>query len=48
MSNSFGEAYSTRCDDEGFGGIYGNRSPPGGDEDLRVHVNAPGNFSPII
>ncbi|XP_062076264.1 uncharacterized protein LOC133780960 [Humulus lupulus] len=25
MSRSFGEAYSTRCDEEGFGGTYGHK-----------------------
>lgn len=25
-SHSFGEGYGTRCDDEGFGGIYGGNS----------------------
>ncbi|KAM7263703.1 hypothetical protein ACFE04_001386 [Oxalis oulophora] len=27
MANSFGEAYSTRCGDDGFGGIYGDNEP---------------------
>ena len=24
MSDSFGEGYATRCEEEGFGGIYGS------------------------
>jgi len=42
MSHSFGEGYSTRSNDDGFGGVYGgNQSLPGGDEDLGVTVNHP-------
>lgn len=43
MSNSFGEGYSTRSDEEGFGGIYsGNQSLPGGEQDKIVHGTSPG------
>ncbi|KAI3969159.1 hypothetical protein MKW92_052781 [Papaver armeniacum] len=39
MSHSFGEGYSTRSDEEGFGGIYGdNQAFP--DKDV-VHENHP-------
>jgi len=27
MSHSFGEGYSTRSDEEGFGGVYGGNDP---------------------
>ncbi|CAL4935644.1 unnamed protein product [Urochloa decumbens] len=27
MSHSFGEGYSTRCEEEGFGGVYGRYDP---------------------
>ncbi|CAL4918777.1 unnamed protein product [Urochloa decumbens] len=27
MSHSFGEGYSTRCEEEGFGGVYGRHDP---------------------
>ncbi|KAF3320485.1 hypothetical protein FCM35_KLT15181 [Carex littledalei] len=38
MTDSFGEGYSTRSDEEGFGGVYGGNDPvinPG------THVNHP-------
>lgn len=38
MSHSYGEGYSTRSDEEGFGGIYGD------DEDKDVHGNSPGTY----
>ncbi|KAI3987023.1 hypothetical protein MKX01_039958 [Papaver californicum] len=39
MSHSFGEGYSTRSDEEGFGGIYGdNQAFP--DKDV-IHENHP-------
>jgi hypothetical protein len=44
MTHSFGEGYSTRSDEEGFGGIYGR-------DDLVIktgkgkHVNHPGTAS---
>ncbi|KAL3813209.1 hypothetical protein ACJIZ3_014477 [Penstemon smallii] len=42
MSSSFGEAYATRSDDEGFGGIYGgNQNLSKEDEHKIVHGNAP-------
>lgn len=27
MTHSFGEGYSTRSDEEGFGGVYGGNDP---------------------
>ncbi|CAJ1930115.1 unnamed protein product [Sphenostylis stenocarpa] len=40
MSHSFGEGYATRCDEEGFGGIYsGNQSIPKTERD--IHENHP-------
>lgn len=43
MSHSFGEGYSTRSDEEGFGGIYNaNQSLPKDDDDKDViHENHP-------
>ncbi|XP_059456071.1 uncharacterized protein LOC132186230 [Corylus avellana] len=42
MSHSFGEGYSTRSDEEGFGGIYGgNQSIPKPEQDGHVHENHP-------
>ncbi|XP_071712104.1 uncharacterized protein [Rutidosis leptorrhynchoides] len=42
MSDSFGEGYATRSDEEGFGGIYGrNQSLSHDDEDKIVHGNSP-------
>ncbi|OVA04499.1 hypothetical protein BVC80_1715g11 [Macleaya cordata] len=48
ISDSFGEAYATRCDEEGFGGIYGgNQSLPkhdvddDDDDDKVIHENHP-------
>lgn len=45
MSHSFGEGYSTRSDEEGFGGTYGgcNQSNPKPEQDEPVHENHPGN-----
>lgn len=43
MTHSFGEGYSTRSDEEGFGGVYGQNDPvfnPG----TEVHPNHPGNL----
>lgn len=37
MSNSFGEGYATRSEEEGFGGIYG------GNESLRLEECNKGN-----
>ncbi|KAJ1293835.1 hypothetical protein BS78_01G099400 [Paspalum vaginatum] len=40
MTHSFGEGYSTRSDEEGFGGVYGGNDPvehPG----TRVHPSHP-------
>lgn len=42
MSHSFGEGYSTRSDEEGFGGVYGGNqsiSKPG------EYENHPGKIS---
>ncbi|XP_004512041.1 uncharacterized protein [Cicer arietinum] len=42
MSHSFGEGYATRCDEEGFGGIYGeNQSLNTNQKDKSVHENHP-------
>ncbi|KAJ0507538.1 hypothetical protein HanIR_Chr11g0507291 [Helianthus annuus] len=42
MSHSFGEGYSTRSDEEGFGGTYGGKqSLSREDEDKVVHGNSP-------
>lgn len=41
MTHSFGEGYSTRSDEEGFGGVYGQNDPvfnPG----TEVHPSHPG------
>ncbi|XP_074374976.1 uncharacterized protein LOC141716679 isoform X2 [Apium graveolens] len=32
MTESFGDAYATRSNEEGFGGIYGGNEEEGGDE----------------
>lgn len=43
MSSSYGDAYATRSDDEGFGGIYGGNKE---DEENIKHGKAPGiNFT---
>ena len=45
MSHSFGEGYATRCDEEGFGGIYGeNQSIPKPPKAPEIHENHPGNI----
>ncbi|KAM0970449.1 hypothetical protein ACFX13_018775 [Malus domestica] len=42
LSHSFGEGYASRCDDEGFGGIYGgNQSLPKTEHGQLVHENHP-------
>ncbi|KAL5704597.1 hypothetical protein ACHQM5_023001 [Ranunculus cassubicifolius] len=42
MSHSFGEGYSTRADEEGFGGVYsGNQSLPKSKDTKEVHENHP-------
>ncbi|KAJ4714420.1 Late embryogenesis abundant protein [Melia azedarach] len=42
MSDSFGEGYATRSDEEGFGGIYGgNQSIPSVEIDKQIHENHP-------
>ncbi|XP_055804744.1 uncharacterized protein LOC129873641 [Solanum dulcamara] len=38
MSSSYGDAYATRSDDEGFGGIYGGNEE---DEENIKHCKAP-------
>lgn len=44
MTQSFGEGYSTRSDEEGFGGIYsGNQSLNNIQADKEIHANHPGN-----
>lgn len=43
MSHSFGEGYSTRSDEEGFGGIYGgNESTSKIKTDKYIHEDHPG------
>lgn len=39
MSSSYGDAYATRSDEEGFGGIYGGNKE---DEENIEHGKAPG------
>ncbi|KAK9165548.1 hypothetical protein Scep_000739 [Stephania cephalantha] len=42
MSRSFGEGYSTRSDEEGFGGIYGgNQTLRNSGEKAEIHENHP-------
>jgi hypothetical protein len=44
MTHSFGEGYSTRSDEEGFGGVYGGNDPvehPG----TEIHPSHPGTFA---
>lgn len=41
MKESFGEGYSTRSDDEGFGGIYGGNDE--GNAEMKV-VQDPGKY----
>ncbi|XP_062214748.1 uncharacterized protein LOC133915555 [Phragmites australis] len=44
MTISFGEAYSTRSDDEGFGGVYGRNNPvehPG----TEIHPSHPEDYT---
>ncbi|PKI44684.1 hypothetical protein CRG98_034927 [Punica granatum] len=42
MSQSFGDGYSTRADEEGFGGIYsGNQSLNNIEADKEIHANHP-------
>lgn len=50
MSHSFGEGYATRCDEEGFGGVYrSNQSIEdgggGGNKKSVIHENHPGNIN---
>ncbi|CAM0875077.1 unnamed protein product [Alopecurus aequalis] len=40
MSHSFGEGYSTRSDEEGFGGVYGQNDPVSNPR-TDVHPNHP-------
>lgn len=43
MSDSFGEGYATRSDEEGFGGIYGGKQTmPKVEIDKKIHENHPG------
>ena len=40
MSHSFGEGYATRCEDDGFGGIYGgNQTVAKADQEQLIHEN---------
>ncbi|GMH06331.1 hypothetical protein Nepgr_008171 [Nepenthes gracilis] len=41
MSRSFGEAYATRCQEEGFGGIYGGNDTEYIESDRVIHKNYP-------
>lgn len=46
MTHSFGEGYSTRSEEEGFGGVYGRNDPVfnrGTEED--VHPSHPGTYA---
>lgn len=42
MSHSYGEGYATRCDEEGFGGTYGNQTLQ---KENEIHENHPGNHN---
>lgn len=47
-SHSFGEGYATRCDEEGFGGIYGGNDPLSSEEKTPskiIHESHPGLYS---
>ena len=49
MSNSFGEGYATRSDEEGFGGTYGgNQSKSKIQMDKEINENHPGEFEAWI
>lgn len=41
MSNSFGEGYATRSDEEGFGGIYSDTQQLNKDR-KEINENSPG------
>ncbi|CAN0861912.1 hypothetical protein LINGRAHAP2_LOCUS8335 [Linum grandiflorum] len=43
MSHSFGEGYSTRSEEEGFGGIYGGNTEDNENLDKKIHEDHPGN-----
>lgn len=51
MADSFGEGYSTRSDEEGFGGIYGRNqvfgNPSRDAQPAGMHSRSPGFTSPI-
>lgn len=45
MSHSFGEGYATRSDEEGLGGVYGEKqSLPKTEQNETIHENHPGNL----
>ncbi|CAN1190634.1 hypothetical protein LINPERPRIM_LOCUS40016 [Linum perenne] len=41
MSHSYGEGYSTRSDEEGFGGIYGGNTEDNEDLNKKIHEDHP-------
>ncbi|TQD70936.1 hypothetical protein C1H46_043519 [Malus baccata] len=42
MSQSFGEGYATRSDEEGFGGVFSdNQTLPKTEQDQLIHANHP-------
>ncbi|CAN6287004.1 unnamed protein product [Urochloa humidicola] len=41
MSHSFGEGYSTRCEEEGFGGVYGRHDDPAEHRGAEIHPGHP-------
>ncbi|CAN6297973.1 unnamed protein product [Urochloa humidicola] len=41
MSDSFGEGYSTRCEEEGFGVVYGRHDPDEEDSGAEIHPGHP-------
>lgn len=43
MLHTYGEAYATRCDEEGFGGTFGGNQTF--QKANKIHENHPGNQS---
>jgi hypothetical protein len=43
MTHSFGEGYSTRSDEEGFGGVYGGNDPVENLGTEKIHPSHPGS-----
>lgn len=46
MTHSFGEGYSTRSDEEGFGGVYGGNDPVENPGTEKIHPSHPGTCTP--